>query len=94
MAKRIRDYKKEYAEFHAKPEQKKNRAKRNNARRRMERKGAVKKGDGKDVGHQRPLHNGGSNSDSNIKVQSRRANRSEGAAIQNGKKPKKKGRSK
>lgn len=89
MAKRVRDYKKEYAEFHAKPEQKKNRAARNNARKRMEKAGKVKKGDGKDVDHKTPLHNGGSNGKSNLRVTSRKANRSEGAAIQNGKRKKK-----
>lgn len=51
MAKRKRDYKKEYREFHAKPEQKKRRAERNKARRKAIRKGHVKKGDGKHVHH-------------------------------------------
>lgn len=88
MAK-ARDYKKEYREFHAKPEQKKNRAARNNARKRMEKAGKVRKGDGKDVDHKTPLHNGGGNGNGNLRVTSRKANRSEGAAIQNGKRKKK-----
>lgn len=46
-----RNYKKEYDNYHSKPEQKKNRASRNAARASMAKKGAVKKGDGKDVTH-------------------------------------------
>ena len=70
-----RDYKKEYANYHSKPEQKKNRAKRNNARRRFEREGRVSKGDGKDVDHKNKLKNGGSNNDSNLRVRDRHSNR-------------------
>jgi len=70
-----RDYKKEYREYHSKPEQIRNRAKRNAARREMEEKGRVRKGDGKDVDHKRALINGGSNADSNLRVVSRSANR-------------------
>lgn len=81
-----RDYKKEYREFHAKPAQKKNRAARNNARARMEKAGKVAKGDGKDVGHKKPLHNGGGNGSGNIRVESRKTNRAEGASIREGKK--------
>lgn len=84
-----RDYKKEYREYHAKPEQKKNRAARNNARKRMEKAGKVSKGDGKDVGHKTALHNGGGNGSSNIRVESRRTNRAAGAAIREGKRKKK-----
>lgn len=74
MAK-ARNYAKEYREYHAKPEQKKNRAKRNAARKKLEKEGRVKKGDGKDVGHKRRLAKGGSNSRSNLSVQSRKSNR-------------------
>ncbi len=81
-----RDYKKEYREYHAKKEQKKNRAARNNARKRMEKKGVVSKGDGKDVGHKKALHNGGGNGNGNIRVESRKTNRSAGASIREGKK--------
>lgn len=70
-----RDYKKEYREYHASEEQKRNRAKRNAARREMEEEGKVRKGDGKDVDHRTPLSRGGSNSDSNLRVVSRSANR-------------------
>ena len=71
-----RDYKKEYREYHGTEEQKKNRAKRNNARRRLEREGKVKKGDGKEVDHKKPLSKGGGNGKSNLRVMSRSANRS------------------
>jgi len=46
-----RDYKREYALFHGKPEQIKRRAQRNKSRRNMAKLGLVKKGDGKDVHH-------------------------------------------
>lgn len=49
--KRVRNYRKEYDEYHAKPEQKKRRADRNRARRKAEREGRVRKGDGKEVDH-------------------------------------------
>lgn len=64
--------------YQAKPEQRKNRAKRNSARSRMMKEGKVKKGDGKDVGHKKPLSKGGSNSRSNIAVQSASKNRGHG----------------
>lgn len=70
-----RDYKAEYQNYHAKPEQKKNRAKRNNARRRFEREGRVKKGDGKDVDHKNPIRSGGANGNSNLRVTTKSANR-------------------
>ena len=71
-----RNYRKEYDNYHSKPEQKKNRAKRNAARSEMEREGKVKKGDGKDVAHKKPLAKGGSNKRSNLKVASKSKNRS------------------
>jgi hypothetical protein len=46
-----RDYDKEYAQYHASPEQKKRRAQRNAARRKAMREGKVKKGDNKEVDH-------------------------------------------
>ena len=49
MAKR--NYRKEYDEYHATPEQKKRRAERNAARKEASKKGLVKKGDGKEVDH-------------------------------------------
>lgn len=72
-----RDYKKEYANYHSKPEQKKNRASRNSARAQAEKEGKVKKGDGKDVDHKKPLRSGGGNSKSNLRVRSASANRAD-----------------
>lgn len=43
-----RDYKKEYAEYHGKPEQIKRRAQRNAARKKL----GLKKGDPREAGHQ------------------------------------------
>lgn len=75
--KRKRNYKREYKLFHGKPSQIKKRAQRVKARRKMEKKGLVRKGDGKDVDHKRPLRNGGTSSDSNLRIRSRSANRSD-----------------
>lgn len=47
----VRDLKKEYSEYHAKPEQKKRRAQRNAARAEAAKDGRVDKGDGKEVHH-------------------------------------------
>ena len=51
MAKRKRNYRKEYDDYHGTPEQKKRRADRNRARRKAERAGTVRKGDNKEVDH-------------------------------------------
>jgi hypothetical protein len=69
-----RNYRKEYDNYHSKPEQRKNRSKRVLARRKMMKKGRVKKGDGKDVDHKdgNPRNNG----DSNLRVLSQSKNRS------------------
>jgi hypothetical protein len=71
-----RNYKQEYRNYDGKPSVKKKRAKRNKARRTLERQGKVRKGDGKDVDHKRPLSKGGSNSPSNWRVKSASSNRS------------------
>jgi hypothetical protein len=71
-----RNYRKEYDNYHSKPTQKKRRAQRNAARDIMEKNGKVKKADGKDVGHKKPLAKGGSNKKSNLKVTSASKNRS------------------
>ena len=65
-----------YAKYHGTPEAIAQRSARNTARRREEKKGTVKKGDGKEVDHKRALSNGGSNSESNTRVVSRKTNRS------------------
>lgn len=68
-----RDYKKEYKEYHGKPDQIKRRAGRNAARRLKIKTGAVSKGDGKDVDHRdrNPLNNRASN----LRIQSKAVNR-------------------
>jgi hypothetical protein len=69
-----RDYKKEYREYHSKPEQKKRRAGRNRARRIMSMLKRVRKGDGKDVHHKDG--NPKNNSKKNLRVESKKTNRS------------------
>lgn len=69
-----RDYKQEYRNYHASPEQKKKRASRNAARAEMEKAGKVRKGDGKDVAHRD--NNPKNNSKGNLAVQSKAKNRS------------------
>lgn len=71
-----RNYTAEYNNYHASPEQKRNRAMRNAARKVMERKGVVKKGDGKDVDHKMPIAKGGGNGKSNLRALPAGANRS------------------
>ena len=74
MTDKKRNYRDEYDNYQGKPEQKKNRAKRNAARRKMEKAGKVHKGDGKDVDRVKGV--GAGNGDSNLRVQSKHANRS------------------
>jgi hypothetical protein len=66
MAERIRDYRKEYDNYHGKPAQIANRSKRVLARREMEKT----HGDltGKDVHHKKPLRNGGGNGKKNLAI--------------------------
>jgi hypothetical protein len=71
-----RDYKKEYANYQGRPEQIANRADRNAARRHMEKKGVVRKGDGLDVDHKKPIAKGGGNGGGNLRAVSKSANRS------------------
>lgn len=63
---------------------KKKRAKRNAARAKLMKEGKVRKGDGKDVGHKNG--NAMDNSRSNLKVQSRKSNRSYARTKRAGKK--------
>lgn len=74
--KKGRNYRKEYDNFHGRPEEIKKRSKRVQARRKMEKQGKVKKGDSKDIDHKKTLKNGGSNAKSNLRVKSKAANRS------------------
>ena len=59
------------------------RSERNKARRILTKEGRLKKGDGKEVDHKRPLSKGGTNSKRNLTVTTRKANRRRGAAIAN-----------
>lgn len=68
-----RNYKEEYRTYHAKPEQKKNRASRNKVRRKLMAEGRVHKGDGKDIDH--VDGNPRNNSRKNLRVTSRSYNR-------------------
>lgn len=72
MPKNPRNYKQEYQQYHGKPAQIANRAARNKARADL----GLKKGDGKEVDHRKPLSKGGSRGKSNLRVTSRTANRS------------------
>jgi len=69
-----RDYKKEYANYQGKPEQKKRRAQRNKIRRQMLREGRVRKGDNMDIHHRDG--NPSNNSPNNVIVKPRSKNRS------------------
>jgi hypothetical protein len=72
-----RNYAKEYRNYQGSREQKKKRAARTRARYWMEKKGVVKKGDGKDIDHKRPLRSNGSNGINNLRVRSRSTNRAD-----------------
>ena len=72
---RVRDYKREYAQYHSKPEQRHKRSLRNQARRKM----GLKVGDKREVDHKKSLKKGGSNAKSNLRIVSRTANRRKGA---------------
>ena len=76
MAKKKRNYRKEYDTYHAKPSQKKARASCNSARKKMAKSGKVRKGDGREVDHK----NGDprDNRRKNLRVVSRRTNRKKG----------------
>jgi len=69
-----RDYKKEYANYQGKPAQVKKRTSRNAARAKLSAGGSVKKGDGKDVDHKNG--NPHDNSKKNLRVTTKKANRS------------------
>ncbi len=74
MSKKPRNFRREYDAYQGKPEQLKNRAKRNAARAKLMKEGRVSKGDGKDVDHRKGISAG--NSDKNLRVQTKSANRS------------------
>lgn len=66
----------EYERFQSSKKAKKDRAARNKARREALREGKVHRGDGKEIDHIQGLSSGGSNSRNNIRVVSRKFNRS------------------
>ncbi|KKN76513.1 hypothetical protein LCGC14_0370220 [marine sediment metagenome] len=70
-----RDYKKEYKDFHGKPEQIANRAARNKARA----DAGLNKGDQREVDHVKPLSKSGSKGKGNTRVVSQAKNRHKGA---------------
>ena len=74
MSRSKRNYRKEYDNYHASPEQKKRRAARGRARYAVMKSGGAKKGDGKDVDHKNGNPN--DNRKSNLTVKSKAANRS------------------
>ncbi len=71
-----RDYKKEYAKFHSRPEEIKNRSLRTVARNQAIADGKAKRGDGKDLDHTKALSKGGTNAKSNLRLVSKSENRS------------------
>ena len=69
----IRDYKREYKNYHSRPEQRKNRSSRNLARRLMKKKLGIKKIRGKDIDHKDK--NPRNNSRKNLRIRSKSSNR-------------------
>ena len=61
--------------YNASAEMKKKRAMNNAARKKLEKEGLVKKGDGKDVDHIKPVRSGGGNASGNLRVMPRSVNR-------------------
>lgn len=72
---KARDYGKEYARFHGKPEEIRKRAMRNAAHAKMVKKHGKAALDGKDVHHVHALRHGGSNGDGNLAISSVHRNR-------------------
>ena len=70
-----RDYKKEYREYHGKPEQIAARAQRNAARAKL----GLAVGNPKECDHKNPISNGGSNRKDNLRAVSQATNRRKGA---------------
>ena len=71
-----RNYRKEYDNFHSKPEQIKKRDARNAARAAMKKRLGEKALRGKDVDHAKPFAKGGTNDLSNLRLRSPKSNRS------------------
>lgn len=75
MAKKKRNYRKEYDDYQGKPEQIKRRAQRNKARAEAVKDGRASKGDGKEVDHVDHSNRKGSLDNSRVRVVSKRTNR-------------------
>ena len=75
MTEKKRDYKKEYREYHGKPEQIAARAQRNAARAKV----GLAVGNPKECDHKNPISNGGSNRITNFRAVARSTNRKKGA---------------
>jgi len=91
MATNSKEYnKKNYKKYWGSKKAIAERSERNKARRILTKEGRLKKGDGKEVDHKKPLSKGGTNSKKNLTVTTRKANRTRGAAIANANKKKKK----
>ena len=72
-----------YKKYQGSAKAKKERAARNKARAAALKSGKVKKGDGKDIDHKKPLSQGGSKKLSNTRVLTAKSNRKKWAAIAN-----------
>jgi len=70
-----RDYKKEYKEYHGKPEQIAARSQRNAARAKV----GLSVGDKRECDHRNPISNGGSNRKGNLRAVSLATNRRKGS---------------
>lgn len=71
-----RNYASEYRNYQGTPEQREKNNARKRARYALEKEGKVRKGDGKDVDHVKPLAKGGGNGRSNLRVVASSKNRS------------------
>lgn len=70
-----RDYAAEYARYHGRPEQIKERAQRNAARAQVKKKLGTAVIAGKDIDHKNAIRNGGGNGNGNLRVSSVHQNR-------------------
>jgi hypothetical protein len=71
-----RNYRKEYDNYHARPEQIANRAERGKARAEMKKKLGAAAIAGKDIDHKKPIRSGGGNGGGNLRVAPVGSNRS------------------
>ena len=77
----VRDYAKEYQNYHGTKQQLLNRCMRNKARRECMKQGRVAPGDGKHVDHRVPLSKGGTNDPKNWRVLTARGNLRKGSTM-------------